>query len=79
MAQVYEQVRKGNVVLVEGRLRISQLIKYAAQSQWMSLATNALVVPHFAHPGAVSNSTRITGRPRARSRAACSRRRPGAR
>ncbi len=34
MAQVYEQVCKGDVALVEGRLRISQLIKYATQSQW---------------------------------------------
>lgn len=33
MAQVYEQVQKGNVVLVEGRLRISRLIKCATQSQ----------------------------------------------
>ena len=33
MAQVYEQVRKGNVVLVEGRLRISRLIKCATKSQ----------------------------------------------
>jgi len=33
MAPVHEQIRKGDVVFVEGRLRISQLIKYAAQSQ----------------------------------------------
>ncbi len=34
MARVYQHIRKGDVVLVEGMLRISQLVKYATQSQW---------------------------------------------
>ena len=34
MARLYEHIRKGDVVLVEGELRISQLVKYATQSQW---------------------------------------------
>jgi hypothetical protein len=34
MAQLYAHLRKGDVVLVEGRLCISQLVKYATQSQW---------------------------------------------
>ena len=34
MATWYRHLRRGDVVLVEGRLRISQLIKYATQSQW---------------------------------------------
>jgi membrane protein DedA with SNARE-associated domain len=34
MARVYQEIRKGDVVLVEGTLRISQLVKYATQSQW---------------------------------------------
>lgn len=34
MTRLYQQIRKGDVVLIEGRLRISQLIKYATQSQW---------------------------------------------
>jgi len=34
MARVHRQIRKGDVVLVEGELRISQLVKYATQSQW---------------------------------------------
>jgi len=34
MARLYPHIRKGDVVLVEGKLRISQLVKYATQSQW---------------------------------------------
>lgn len=34
MARVYGRIRRGDVVLVEGKLRISQLVKYATQSQW---------------------------------------------
>ena len=34
MARLYQHIRKGDVVLVEGELRISQLVKYATQSQW---------------------------------------------
>ena len=34
MARVYRGIHKGDVVLVEGTLRISQLVKYATQSQW---------------------------------------------
>lgn len=34
MARLYRHIRKGDVVLVEGELRISQLVKYATQSQW---------------------------------------------
>jgi hypothetical protein len=34
MERLYEEIRKGDVVLVEGNLRISQLVKYATQSQW---------------------------------------------
>lgn len=34
VARWYQHLRRGDVVLVEGRLRISQLIKYATQSQW---------------------------------------------
>ena len=34
MAQLYRQIQKGDVVLVEGELRISQLIKYTTQSPW---------------------------------------------
>jgi len=34
MARLYQHIRKGDVVLVEGRLRLSQLVKYATQSQW---------------------------------------------
>ncbi len=34
MARIYRDVRKGDVVLVEGTLRISQLVKYLTQSQW---------------------------------------------
>lgn len=34
MARLYRHIRKGDVVLVEGNLRISQLVKYATQSQW---------------------------------------------
>ncbi len=34
MARVYREIRKGDVVLVEGTLRISQLVKYLTQSQW---------------------------------------------
>ena len=34
MARLYRHIRKGDVVLVEGERRISQLVKYATQSQW---------------------------------------------
>jgi hypothetical protein len=34
MARLYHVIRKGDVVLVEGRLRISQFIKFATQSPW---------------------------------------------
>ena len=34
MARLYRDVRQGDVVLVEGELRISQLVKYVTQSQW---------------------------------------------
>lgn len=34
MARLYKHIRKGDVVLVEGELRISQLVKYATQSRW---------------------------------------------
>jgi hypothetical protein len=34
MLRVYQEIRKGDVVLVEGTLRISELVKYATQSQW---------------------------------------------
>lgn len=34
MTRVYGRIRRGDVVLVEGKLRISQLVKYATQSQW---------------------------------------------
>lgn len=34
MAGLYHVIRKGDVVLVEGRLRISQFIKFATRSPW---------------------------------------------
>ncbi len=34
MARLYHVMRKGDVVLVEGKLRISQFIKFATQSPW---------------------------------------------
>lgn len=34
MARLYHVIRKGDVVLLEGRLRISQFIKFATQSPW---------------------------------------------
>lgn|SRR5574341_1209723 len=34
MARLYRHIRRGDVVLVGGELRISQLVKYATQSQW---------------------------------------------
>ena len=34
MARLYQHIRKGDVVLVEGSLRISQLVKCVTQSQW---------------------------------------------
>ncbi len=34
MARLYQHIRKGDVVLVEGQLRLSQLVKYATQSPW---------------------------------------------
>lgn len=34
MSRWYQHIRRGDVVLVEGRLRLSQLVKYATQSQW---------------------------------------------
>lgn len=38
MARLYRHIRKGDVVLVEGELRISQLVKYATQSPWSHCA-----------------------------------------
>ncbi len=38
MERLYKHIRKGDVVLVEGMLRISQLIKYTTQSQWSHCA-----------------------------------------
>ncbi len=38
MARLYRHIRKGDVVLVEGELRISQLVKYVTQSQWSHCA-----------------------------------------
>ncbi len=38
MARLYEHMRKGDVVLVEGRLRISALVKYVTQSPWSHCA-----------------------------------------
>ena len=38
MARLYRHLRKGDVVLVEGELRISQFVKYATQSQWSHCA-----------------------------------------
>jgi len=34
MARLYQHTRRGDVVLVEGSLRISQLVKYVTQSPW---------------------------------------------
>ncbi len=34
MGRLYRHIRRGDVVLVEGELRISQLVKYVSQSQW---------------------------------------------
>lgn len=34
MGRLHRHLRKGDVVLVEGQLRISQLVKYATQSLW---------------------------------------------
>ncbi|MBI2205089.1 MAG: hypothetical protein HYU41_14670 [Candidatus Rokubacteria bacterium] len=34
MTQLYRRIRRGDVVLVEGELRVSQLVKYVTQSQW---------------------------------------------
>ena len=34
MARISRDIRKGDVMLVEGTLRISQLVKYVTQSQW---------------------------------------------
>ncbi len=34
MARLYQHIRNGDVVLVEGSLRISQFVKYVTQSQW---------------------------------------------
>lgn len=34
VARLHRHVRRGDVVLVDGELRISQLVKYATQSQW---------------------------------------------
>ncbi|MBI1959316.1 MAG: hypothetical protein HYS36_08845 [Candidatus Rokubacteria bacterium] len=34
MVRLYQHIRKGDVVLVDGERRISQLVKYATQSQW---------------------------------------------
>ena len=38
MERLYKYIRKGDVVLVEGMLRISQLIKYTTQSPWSHCA-----------------------------------------
>jgi len=38
LERLYRHIRKGDVVLVEGMLRISQLIKYTTQSQWSHCA-----------------------------------------
>ncbi|MBI4381815.1 MAG: lipo-like protein [candidate division NC10 bacterium] len=38
MERLYKHIRKGDVVLVEGMLGISQLIKYTTQSQWSHCA-----------------------------------------
>jgi len=38
MARLYQHIRKGDVVLVEGQLRLSQLVKYTTQSQWSHCA-----------------------------------------
>lgn len=34
MPAVYGRIRRGDVVLVDGKLRISQLVKYVSQSPW---------------------------------------------
>ncbi|MBI4245988.1 MAG: hypothetical protein HY614_02255 [Candidatus Rokubacteria bacterium] len=34
MTRLYERIRKGDVVLVEGELRLSQFVKYVTQSPW---------------------------------------------
>src|SRR2546426_129694 len=34
MTRVYQYIQRGDVVLVEGELRINQLVKYATQSPW---------------------------------------------
>ena len=34
MARLHRHVRRGDVVLVEGELRISEFVKYVTQSQW---------------------------------------------
>ncbi len=38
MERLYKHIRKGDVVLVEGMLRISQLIKYTTESPWSHCA-----------------------------------------
>lgn len=38
MNSLYRRLRKGDVVLVEGKLLISQLVKYATQSRWSHTA-----------------------------------------
>lgn len=38
MTRLYRHIRKGDVVLVEGELRISEFVKYATQSQWSHCA-----------------------------------------
>src|SRR5574337_69400 len=38
MERLYKHIRKGDVVLIEGMLRISQLIKYTTQSPWSHCA-----------------------------------------
>lgn len=38
MAALYRSIRKGDVVLVEGRQRISRMIKLFTQSQWSHMA-----------------------------------------
>lgn len=38
MPRLYRQIRKGDVVLVDGQLRVSALVKYATQSPWSHCA-----------------------------------------
>lgn len=38
MTRLYRHIRKGDVVLVEGELRLSQLVKFATRSHWSHAA-----------------------------------------